>query len=111
MAYRIEVTKKFEERLDETIDYILNTPRAPRAAKTILDEYELQIERIAQTPDWFPVDHGLSETLGERIHRAMVRSYFILYWVDQSAQTVYLLTFRHRTEEASTFDDPYLLEN
>lgn len=111
MAYSIEITKRFEERLDQAIDYVLNTLCAPRAAKAILDEYEQQLERIAQTPDWFPVDHGLSEIVGAEIHRAIVRSYRILYWINESTQTVHLVSFRHRTEDISTFEDRPFSEN
>lgn len=111
MAYSVEVARHFEERLDETIGYIVNTLGAPRAAKAILDEYERQLEHIAQSPDWFPIDRDLSALAGANVYRATVRSYRAFFVIDEPAKTVHLVSFRHQSEDASAFDSSLLSEN
>lgn len=111
MAYSIRQSNEFSARLDDAIEYVSKTLGSPRAAKAILDELTRQLNVIRETPRWFPVDRTLGDWFLVDIYRATVRSYVMFYVVNEKTKTVYLVTFRHESQDISTFEDYDFYEN
>lgn len=105
MAYSIHRTARFNKQLEGAVEYILNILCSPGAAKSLLDEYEQALQLIRNTPTWLPVDHTASAHFDTTIYRKTVRSYLIRYWVDKASSTVHLISFRHRSQDYTSFVD------
>ena len=103
MAYSIHRTARFSKQLESAIEYILHTLCSPRAAKSLLDEYEQVLQLIRNTPTWLAVDRAASAHFDTTIYRKTVRSYLIRYWVDEANSTVHLISFRHRSQDYTSF--------
>lgn len=103
MAYSIHRTARFNKQLEGAVEYIMNALRSPRAAKSLLDEYEQALQLIRNTPTWLPVDQAASAHFDTTIYRKTVRSYLIRYWVDEASSTVHLISFRHRSQDYTSF--------
>lgn len=50
MAYSIHRTARFNKQLESAVEYIMNALCSPRAAKSLLDEYEQALQLIRNTP-------------------------------------------------------------
>lgn len=95
MAYEIRISEPTHADIDSTINYIATTLAAPRAAASLLDEYELALRLIADNPLLLGLDLIVSEALNMRIRRCPVKRYGIYYFIDESAYTVYIVAFAH----------------
>lgn len=105
MAYSVKRSAEFAEQLGQAIKYVHGTLCSPRAARAILDELDRQLRLVADHPFWFPIDQGMSDIFGLDIHRIAVRSYVAFYLVSDASQTVHLITFRHQSQDISTFEN------
>lgn len=103
MAYSIHHTARFKRQLEGAIEYILHTLCSPQAAKSLLDEYEQALQLIRNTPTWLPVDQSASAHFDATIYRKTVRSYLMRYWVDEASGAVHLISFRHRSQDYTSF--------
>lgn len=103
MAYSIQRTARFNKQLEGAVEYILHALCSPQAAKALLDEYEQALQLIRNTPTWLPVDHAASAHFDTTIYRKTVRSYLMRYWVDEANGTVHLISFRHRSQDYTSF--------
>lgn len=105
MAYSIHHTARFNKQLESAVEYILHSLCNPQTAKALLDEYEQALQLIRNTPTWLPVDRVASAHFDTTIYRKTVRSYLIRYWVDEASNTVHLISFRHRSQDYTSFVD------
>lgn len=105
MVYKILISEPTHADIDSTIGYIAVTLAAPRAAASLLDEYESALKLIADNPLLFGVDMHVSEALNMQIRRCPVKRYGIYYFVNESTRTVYVVGFAHALR-----DTPSLLE-
>lgn len=111
MAYSVKRSDEFTKQLIRAIEYVHGTLCSPRVAKAILDELERQIRLVSEHPFWFPVDQGMSDIFGMDIHRIAVRSYAVFYLINDASQAVHLITFRHQSQDISTFENYDLYES
>lgn len=105
MAYSIHRTARFNKQLEGAVDYLLHTLCNPQAATALLDEYEQALQPIRNTPTWPPVDQAASAHFDTTIYRKTARSYLMRYWVDEANGTVHLISFRHRSQDYTSFVD------
>ena len=111
MAYSLKRSAEFTTQLRRAVAYVHDMLCSPQAAKAILDELERQLRLVANYPKWFPLDQEMSDRFGLEIHRFAVRSYCAYYLVNEPAKTIQLITFRHRSQDISTYDSYDLYEN
>lgn len=104
MAYSVTRSAEFTGQLSQTVEYVHGTLCSPRAAKAIVDELDRQIRLISEHPLWFPIDQRMSDIFGMDIHRIFIRSYVAYYLVSDVSQTVHLITFRHQSQDISTYE-------
>ena len=95
--YTLEVTDSAETDLDEITDHLGTTLANPPAANAFLDEVERVSDTLEESPRVFPLcaDSRLAE-LGYR--KALVRSYILVYEIDEDMQLVRVLRFFHESE-------------
>lgn len=103
MAYSIHRTARFNKQLESAVEYVLRSLCNPQAAKALLDEYEQALQLIRNTPTWLPVDRVASAHFDTTIYMKTVRSYLIRYWVDEASSIVHLISFRHRSQDYTSF--------
>jgi addiction module RelE/StbE family toxin len=98
--YTLEITESAEADLDHITDYIGNVLANPPAALALLDEVELVSDTLETTPEIFPLcsDPRLAE-LGYR--KAVVRTYILVYEIDNLEKIVRVLRFFHGSENYS----------
>ena len=111
MAYSVERSDEFTRQLSQAVAYVYDTLCSPHAAKAMLDELERQLRLVAEHPNWFPLDQGMSNLFGLEIHRFAVRSYCAYYLISDAAETVQLITFRHQSQDISTYESYDLYES
>ncbi len=111
MAYSVRRSAEFARQLDQAVAYVYNTLCSPRAAKAMLDELERQLKLVSEHPNWFPLDQGMSDLFDLEIHRFAVRSYCVYYLISETTETIQLITFRHQSQDISTYENYDLYEN
>ena len=96
--YTLDVTAAAEGDLDRITDYIGERLANPPAALALLDEIESVSDGIRTDPALFPlcVDPRLAK-LGYR--KAVVRSYVMVYEIDEAAEAVRVLRVFHSSED------------
>ena len=105
MAYSVWRTNRFNTQLEAAIDYLVNKLHSPQAAKALLDAYEQKLHLIKTTPTWLAVDEQAGKHFGTTIYKTHVRSYIMRYWVDQERETVRLLSFRHESQDYTSYEE------
>ena len=108
MAYRVLISEPTQADVDSAIGYMVLTLGAPRAAASLLDEYEHALALLADNPLLFGVDLHVSEALNMQIRRCPVKRYGIYYLVDDAAQAVYVVGFAHQRRDTSSLLEPRL---
>ena len=53
----------------------------------------------------------MSDRFGLEIHRIAVRSYIAYYLVSDASETIHLITFRHQSQDISTYENYDLYES
>jgi len=95
--FTLEITASAEADLDQITDYLGTTLANPPAALAFLDEVGRISDTLEETPLLYPLcsDSRLAE-LGYR--KAIVRTYILVYEIDETAQAVRVLRFFHESE-------------
>lgn len=101
MAYKVYIAKSFEHDLDLVTAYISQVLQNPTAADNLLAKAEDTVSQIAEYPfmfSFFP-----DEELEQKEYRnAPVGNYQLLYRVDESSKTVYILRFQYAGRDISS---------
>lgn len=95
--FKLEITDTAECDLDRITDYLGITLSNPQAAISFLDEIERVSVELESNPNVFPlcVAGNLSD-LG--YHKAIVRSYILVFEIDANANIVRVLRVFHSSE-------------
>ena len=89
-GYRIKLTQKAAEDLDEIYGYISAKLLAADAADNLMDKIERNIMRLADFP--FSCGHALDETLKDRGYRRLIiDNYIAFYLVDDMEKQVVIM--------------------
>lgn len=98
MAYKIVKADSFQRDLDAVIGYIALSLENRIAAASLLDAVEKSYDGIERMPLMYEACHDphLKE-LGYR--KAVIRSYIMVYRVDEAAETVYILRLFHGRQD------------
>ena len=96
--FTLEITESAENDLDSIVEYLGVQLANPPAAIALLDEVSLVGEQLSDMPNSFPLckDLRLAE-LG--YHKAVIRSYIMIYEIDDAEETVRVLRFFHGSED------------
>lgn len=101
MAFRVQIASPAEHDLDRALGYISEVLAAPRAAASLLNEYEHVISLLANNPSLFGVDFEVSEAVGMQIRHCMVKGYEVYYHVDDAHKIVFVVAFLHGSRDAA----------
>ena len=92
MGYKIESTHSADQDLDSILSYIAGDLGNPIAAAHFLDEVDACYAHLEKMPLMYELCHDARlKSLGYR--KALISSYVMIYRVDESAKTVYILRF------------------
>lgn len=96
--FTLEITESAENDLDSIVEYLSIQLANPPAAIALLDEVSLVGEQLSDMPNSFPLckDSRLAE-LG--YHKAVIRSYIMIYEIDDDEEVVRVLRFFHGSED------------
>ncbi len=88
MAYRIVVTEKAEQDLDEILSYIVKTLCNIPAAVNLMDDVESCYEKLTENPLLYP--ECQQPLLRKRQYRkAIIHDFLLLYRVDEQQKIIY----------------------
>lgn len=102
MVYDVVASPRTQERLAEAVAYIANELGLRRSAAALLDEFEKKCEALSALPNGFSIDEEASELIGITIRKIYVRSFKLLYHVDEQGGVVHLLTLRFKNADPAT---------
>ena len=100
MAYSIRITPTFEERLDSITTHIEEMLGLPQSAAALYDDLASKFSTNAEFPRAYMVDEEASKAIGQEVRGANVRSFRLLYWIDDAEQTVLVFALRFRGEDS-----------
>jgi plasmid stabilization system protein ParE len=97
MAYRVIITDRAEELLDQLVNYILLKFKNEQAAKHLLDDIEQLYDRLEDNPYQF-ADCRDPFLKSKRYKEAIVKNmdYILIFRID--GDTVYVLGIFHQLE-------------
>lgn len=98
MAYSIRIAPAFEERLDHITSYIEEELGLPQSAAALYDDLASKFSIIAKFPRAYMVDEDATRVIGQEVHSANIRSFKLLYWIDDVEQTVLVFALRFQGE-------------
>lgn len=99
MAYSIRIAPTLAERLNHITTYIKDELGLPQSAAALYDDLESKFAVLADFPRAYMVDEEASEVIGEEVRGVNVRSFKLLYWIDDDAQVVLAFTLQFRGED------------
>ncbi|WP_159060025.1 type II toxin-antitoxin system RelE/ParE family toxin [Collinsella provencensis] len=99
MTYRIRVVPALTERLGEITTYIRDDLGLPKSASMLYDDLEAKFAVIEEFPRAYMVDKDASRAIGEEIRGVSIRSFKLLYWIDDAEQTVLAFAILFRGED------------
>lgn len=109
MAYSIHIAPAFEERLDRITTHIEEELGLPKSAATLYDDLASKFSTIAEFPRAYMVDEEASKVIGQEVHGANVRSFRLLYWIDDTEQTILVFALRFHGENSDFLKEyPFL---
>ena len=95
--YMLDITEAAEQDLDRITDYLGTTLANPQAALALLDEVEKINAELVSNPSIYPLCTATNlAALG--YHKAIVKSYIVVFEVDSDTNTVRILRFFHSSE-------------
>lgn len=99
MAYSIRIAPTLAERLNHITTYIKDELGLPQSAAALYDDLESKFAVLADFPRAYMADEEASEVIGEEVRGVNVRSFKLLYWIDDDAQVVLAFTLQFRGED------------
>ena len=102
MAYSIRIAPTLAERLDHITTYIKDELGLPQSAGALYDDLESKFAVLAEFPRAYMVDEEASGVIGEEVRGVNVRSFKLLYWIDDDAQVVLAFALQFRGEDPET---------
>ena len=99
MGYKLEITQKASEHLDQLLSYLLDSLKSDQAAKHLLSGIEEIYDRLAEDPWKFPV--CIDYVLRKREYRKAKipgMAYLMIYRVNEDIRTVYVMGIFHELE-------------
>ena len=95
--YTLDITDAAEQDLDRITDYLGITLANPQAALALLDEVEKINEELVSNPNVYPLCAAANlANLG--YHKAIAKSYIVVFEIDSDSNTVHVLRFFHSSE-------------
>ena len=95
--YKLDITDAAEQDLDRITDYLGITLANPQAALALLDEVEKINAELVSNPSIYPLCAAANlADLG--YHKAMARSYIVVFEIDSGTNTVRILRLFHSSE-------------
>ena len=95
--YTLDITDAAEQDLDRITDYLGVTLANPQAALALLDEVEKINAELASNPSIYPLCAAANlADLG--YHKAIAKSYIIVFEIDSGTNTVCILRVFHSSE-------------
>lgn len=92
MAYKLIVSKSFEEDVDEVLQYISYKLYSPNSANRLLDKTEETIIRIKENPFLYPKYHD-PELAKKGYHYAIIANYLLFYSINETTETIHIARF------------------
>ncbi|MGB0766325.1 MAG: type II toxin-antitoxin system RelE/ParE family toxin [Phycisphaeraceae bacterium] len=95
MNYRVVYTERFQERVNNHVDYLLAERVSIETITAWYDRmYEL-LDSLDEIPKRFPVDEHVSNETGSLTRKLNYGKYVVLYTVDDDDRTVQIIEFIH----------------
>ena len=95
--YTLDITDAAEQDLDRITDYLGVTLANPQAALALLDEFEKINSELVSNPSIYPLCAAANlADLG--YHKAIAKSYIVVFEIDSDANTVRILRVFHSSE-------------
>lgn len=92
MAYKVKITKQFEDDLDDILTYISQSLHNPSAQKVLLEKVNEVIINIEKFPFIYPIYHN--EIIAQKGYRyATVKNYLIFYTVNDDTDVITISRF------------------
>ena len=99
MGYKLEITQKASEHLDQLLAQLLNPLKSDQAAKHLLSGIEEIYDRLEEDPWKFPacIDYLLRR---KEYWKAKIpgMAYLMIYRVNEDIRTVYVMGIFHELE-------------
>lgn len=99
MGYKLEITQKASEHLDQLLAYLLDPLKNGQAANHLLSGVEEIYDRLEEDPWQFPacIDYVLRK---KEYRKAKIpgMSYLMIYRVNEDIRTVYVMGIFHELE-------------
>lgn len=100
MAYKLDITKNFNDDLSDVLSYISHKLHSPVAAKHLLINTEEKVSLIHDNPHLYPVHH--KEKLAESgYHYAVVSNYLMFYTIDEANKIIHMARFLYGGQNIS----------
>lgn len=99
MAYSIRIAPTLAERLNHITTYIKDELGLPQSAAALYNDLESKFAVLADFPRAYMVDEEASEAIGEEVRGVNVRSFKLLYWIDDDAQVILAFALQFRGED------------
>lgn len=92
MAYKIIMTELAEQDLDHILGYIAHALANPSAAASFANAVEACYSDLEELPLMYELCHD-PRLRALEYHKAVIKNYIMVYRVDETAKTVYILRF------------------
>lgn len=101
MAYKLEISYRAKQQIDQSVQYITNNLKSYQGANSILDDLDDALQLLESYPESFAYceDYYLFAK-GYRKYSLKKHNYLLVYFVKDN--TVYVIGFFHMLENYQT---------
>ncbi len=99
--YNLRIAEIADQDLDAIVKYIAIELANPEASRTFLDKLESVYLYLKNSPLMYPVcdDRRLK---AKDYHKVMIKNYILIFKIEQSTNTVYILRFFYGSQDYIT---------
>lgn len=105
MAYSVKFSRTARERLDENTRYLTEELHLTSSVVSMYDDLESKLNVLRQFPRAYAIDEEVCEATGHTVRSARVRSFRLLYHVDDEKGVVLVFSVRFCSEDPATIRD------
>lgn len=107
MSYSVMMTNSAIEQTREIISYIAEILMVPETAQRWKDRLKTEMQKLSFMPSRFPLTEE-EPWRSKGIHRLVVENFLVYFWIDESAQIVWVtgVIYNRKDRLSSLIDMP-----
>lgn len=99
MAYKVHVAASAGREYEEAMAYLAQQSASPCVLRSLADAFDAAVDALTANPYAYPIDLGMSKTVGREIRKIAVQRYLLRYSIDGAGHEVKVYSMLHMRQD------------